>query len=67
MSDRTSPVGILDSGIGGFSVAKQVQHLLPEENLLYFGDGAHIPYGNHSERPLLLWPGICFNLWRSAG
>lgn len=53
MSDRTSPVGILDSGIGGFSVAKQVQHLLPEENLLYFGDGAHIPYGNHSEKTIV--------------
>lgn len=47
MSDPTSPIGILDSGIGGFSVARQVQRLLPEENLLYFGDGAHIPYGNH--------------------
>ena len=49
MSDQFSPVGILDSGIGGFSVVRQVQKLLPCENLLYFGDGAHIPYGNHSE------------------
>ena len=49
MSHPNSPVGILDSGIGGFSVAKQVQRLLPEEELLYFGDGAHIPYGNHPE------------------
>ena len=49
MSHPNSPVGILDSGIGGFSVVKQVQRLLPEEELLYFGDGAHIPYGNHPE------------------
>ena len=41
------PIGILDSGIGGFSVARAVQRLLPEEELLYFGDGAHVPYGNH--------------------
>ena len=47
MFNQYSPVGILDSGIGGFSVARQVQKLLPGENLLYFGDGAHIPYGNH--------------------
>lgn len=47
MSNQYSPVGILDSGIGGFSVVKQVQKLLPGEDLLYFGDGAHIPYGNH--------------------
>ena len=50
MSRRNNPVGILDSGIGGFSVVKQVQHLLPEEDIIYFGDGAHIPYGNHSEQ-----------------
>ena len=48
MDQTTRPIGILDSGIGGFSVARQVQRLLPQEELLYFGDGAHVPYGNHS-------------------
>lgn len=52
MSHSTAPIGVLDSGIGGFSVAKQVQRLLPRENLLYFGDGAHIPYGNHGEETI---------------
>jgi len=47
MFDKYSPIGVLDSGIGGFSVARQLQRLLPGEDLLYFGDGAHIPYGNH--------------------
>lgn len=47
MFNPHSPIGVLDSGIGGFSVVRQVQRLLPAENLLYFGDGAHIPYGNH--------------------
>ncbi len=53
MSRRNNPVGILDSGIGGFSVLKQVQRLLPEENILYFGDGAHVPYGNHPEQTIV--------------
>ena len=53
MFDEKSPIGILDSGIGGFSVARQVQRLLPEEDLLYFGDGAHIPYGNHPEEKIV--------------
>ena len=53
MSHSTSPIGILDSGIGGFSVARQVQKLLPGEELLYFGDGAHIPYGNHSQKTIV--------------
>ena len=53
MFDRNSPVGILDSGIGGFSVARQVQRLLPGEEPLHFGDGAHIPYGNHPQEGIL--------------
>ena len=48
MRRQEDPIGIIDSGIGGFSVARAVQRLLPEEELLYLGDGAHIPYGNHS-------------------
>ena len=39
MLDRNSPVGVLDSGIGGFSVVRQVQRLLPGEELIYFGSG----------------------------
>lgn len=53
MSDRNSPIGILDSGIGGFSVALQVQRLLPGERLIYFGDGANVPYGNHPEETIV--------------
>ena len=50
---ENSPIGVLDSGIGGFSVARQVRRMLPHEDLLYFGDGAHIPYGNHSEKTIV--------------
>lgn len=53
MFDRNSPIGILDSGIGGFSVARQVQRLMPGEDLIYFGDGANIPYGNHPEEKIV--------------
>lgn len=50
---KNSPIGILDSGIGGFSVVRQVQRLLPGEDLIYFGDGAHIPYGNHPRQRII--------------
>lgn len=53
MYHKTSPIGIIDSGIGGFSVARKVQKLLPNENLLYFGDGANVPYGNHTGDEIL--------------
>lgn len=51
--DKNSSIGILDSGIGGFSVVRRVQRLLPKENLIYFGDGAHIPYGNYPQERII--------------
>ncbi|MBU1167668.1 glutamate racemase [Patescibacteria group bacterium] len=41
-------IGIFDSGVGGLTVAKEVQHTLPKYNIIYFGDTARVPYGNRS-------------------
>ncbi|HYD46740.1 MAG TPA: glutamate racemase [Terriglobales bacterium] len=43
-----APIGIFDSGIGGLTVAQQVQLQLPRENLIYLGDTARTPYGTKS-------------------
>ena len=43
------PIGIFDSGIGGLTVANAIQRLLPNESLIYFGDTAHLPYGDKSK------------------
>ncbi len=48
MSDKSAAIGIFDSGIGGLSVAKEVAKKLPNEKLIYFGDTAHLPYGEKS-------------------
>mgnify|MGYP000932809674 CR=1 FL=1 len=48
MADASSPIGIFDSGIGGMTVAKALAEILPEENMIYFGDTAHLPYGDKS-------------------
>ena len=42
------PIGIFDSGIGGLTVASAIKKVLPNENLIYFGDTAHLPYGDKS-------------------
>lgn len=42
------PIGVFDSGIGGLTVAKAISELLPHEHLIYFGDTAHMPYGEKS-------------------
>jgi len=43
------PIGIFDSGIGGLTVANAIQRLLPNESLVYYGDTAHLPYGDKSK------------------
>ncbi len=45
---RNHPIGIFDSGIGGLTVANAVSKLLPNEEIIYFGDTAHLPYGDKS-------------------
>lgn len=45
---RNQPIGIFDSGIGGLTVAQAIHAILPEEQLIYFGDTAHLPYGDKS-------------------
>ena len=42
------PIGIFDSGIGGLTVAQQISKILPNEDIIYFGDTAHLPYGDKS-------------------
>lgn len=43
-----SPIGIFDSGVGGLTVAKEISKLLPYSSIIYFGDIAHLPYGEKS-------------------
>lgn len=42
------PIGIFDSGLGGLTVAKEIMKLLPDENIVYFGDTGRVPYGTRS-------------------
>jgi len=44
----SAPIGIFDSGIGGLTVAQAVKRELPGEQIIYFGDTAHLPYGDKS-------------------
>ncbi len=44
----TRPIGIFDSGIGGLTIARAVANRLPLAPILYFGDTAHLPYGDKS-------------------
>ena len=48
-----SAVGVFDSGIGGLTVVKELRSLLPQENIIYFGDTARTPYGSRSPAEIL--------------
>lgn len=48
LKDPDAPIGVFDSGIGGLTVAGAIRDRMPEEELLYFGDTAHLPYGDKS-------------------
>lgn len=43
-----NPIGIFDSGIGGLTIARAFATLCPKEHIIYFGDTAHLPYGDKS-------------------
>ncbi len=53
MPTTNAPIGIFDSGLGGLTVAKAIQELLPHEQIIYFGDTMHMPYGDKHKHDLI--------------
>ncbi len=51
--NNTNPIGIFDSGVGGLTVVKKITTLLPNENIVYFGDTARVPYGTKSNETVI--------------
>lgn len=49
---KNQPIGIFDSGVGGLTVAHAIKQVLPGESLIYFGDTAHLPYGDKSSESI---------------
>ncbi len=48
LNTKTLPIGIFDSGVGGLTVLRAIHEALPQEDLLYLGDTARLPYGTKS-------------------
>lgn len=51
--NKTNPIGIFDSGIGGLTVVKKIKAYLPGEEIIYFGDTARVPYGTKSNSTVI--------------
>lgn len=48
-----APIGVFDSGVGGISVLREIRTLLPQEDLVYFADSGHCPYGAKSREAIV--------------
>jgi glutamate racemase len=53
MSIKSKPIGIFDSGLGGLTLAKAISLVLPNEELIYFGDTLHAPNGDRSKETII--------------
>ncbi|MDE6730555.1 MAG: glutamate racemase [Oscillospiraceae bacterium] len=46
-------IGVFDSGLGGLTAVKELNRILPQENIIFFGDTARVPYGTRSRKTIL--------------
>ena len=53
INKKTDPIGVFDSGVGGLTVTREIMRQLPNENMVYFGDTARVPYGSKSKDNIL--------------
>ncbi len=52
MLDKNAMIAVFDSGVGGLTVLKELLEIMPNENFLYFGDTARIPYGSRTSEEI---------------
>jgi len=57
MTDKTAPIGIFDSGVGGLTVFREIMSQIPGERIVYFGDTARVPYGSKSPETVARYAG----------
>ena len=62
-----TPIGLFDSGIGGLTVLKSVRDALPNENFIYLGDTARLPYGSKSPETIMRYLNQNINFLVSRG
>ncbi|MBR4941412.1 MAG: glutamate racemase [Clostridia bacterium] len=47
------PIGVFDSGLGGLTAVKELRRILPNEDIVYFGDTGRVPYGTRSDETII--------------
>lgn len=67
MTDSHSPIGVFDSGIGGLTAVKELVKLMPNEDIIYLGDTARVPYGTKSRETIRRYARQDFDFLRRFG
>ncbi len=67
LDERSRPIGVFDSGIGGLTVVRALRRCLPGEDILYFGDAARLPYGTKSADTVLRFSRECVSFLSRRG
>lgn len=50
---ENNPIGVFDSGLGGLTAVKQLHNIMPNEDIVYFGDTERVPYGTRSDKTIV--------------
>jgi glutamate racemase len=66
-ANKSLPIGIFDSGVGGITVLKELQNKMPHEDFIYLGDTARVPYGNKSSDLIKRYTEECVGFLISKG
>ena len=65
--DPTASIGVLDTGVGGYTVLRVLRQELPREDVVFYGDGWNVPYGNRSEEEILCLVRQCLDFLAGRG
>ena len=63
--ENEKPIAVFDSGLGGLTVFREILRQLPDENLIYFGDTARVPYGSKSRETIIHYTEQILNFLRT--
>lgn len=67
MSNSDLPIGVFDSGMGGLTAVSELIKILPNEDIIYLGDTARVPYGTKSRETVLRYAGQDFGFLKRLG
>lgn len=67
LENKYNPIGVFDSGLGGLTAVKEIMKLLPNEDIIYLGDTARVPYGVKSPETIIKYANQDMNFLEKRG